>query len=50
MKISRRNVIIGVGAGAISLRTIASEAQLQSRPARNVWSLLPGVCAAPPWF
>ena len=32
MKISRRNVIIGVGAGAISLRTIASEAQLRPTP------------------
>lgn len=32
MKISRRNVIVGVGAGAFSLRSIATEAQLRPTP------------------
>jgi protocatechuate 3,4-dioxygenase, beta subunit len=32
MKISRRNVIIGVGAGAFSLRSIATNAQLRPTP------------------
>ena len=41
MKISRRNVIIGVGAGAFSMRSIATEAQLRPTPQETFGPFFP---------
>lgn len=41
MKISRRNVIVGVGAGAFSLRSIAGEAQLRPTPQETFGPFFP---------
>jgi len=41
MKISRRNVIIGVGAGALSMRSIAAEAQLRPTPQETFGPFFP---------